>query len=332
MKRTNNRYRSSRQSVIESRIMSPRILWLGCLSCLKFILKLSFLIAILGGAGWGLWIGFQKAFYQNQDFQLQRIDLNPNGIINEAEAAQAARIDLAAAPNLFTIDIDQAKRNLEQLPGVTRARVERHLPSTLLIRVKTRQPKAWLQHSNAPFAKAPNALLVDDQNVAYPCTERQFLTATNFPVILLSPSAEFPITSGQKILHPELAHCLLLLNSAFTCDSQAHLWMASVRKKNNWSLEMITPDGTIATFGLGDHKRQIENFRAALDHAAQRGYAIKTINLIPKYNIPISIREGQTQPKTAPLPPTEHTAPSTPSAPTESNRRSRDLNQLLNRN
>ena len=43
--------------------------------------------------------------------------------------------------------------------------------------------------------------------------------------------------------------------------------------------------------GLGDHARQVANFRTALAHATSRGYQSDTINLIPKHNIPITITE-----------------------------------------
>ncbi len=69
----------------------------------------------------------------------------------------------------------------------------------------------------------------------------------------------------------------------------------------------------------------MESLRAALDHAGAKGYAIDTINLIPKYNIPITVRDGATPPKAIPV---STVAP----ANAEESRRARDLSSLLNRN
>ena len=78
-------------------------------------------------------------------------------------------------------------------------------------------------------------------------------------------------------------------------------WIESIRPVNDWSLLLVTRQGTSATFGLGDHERQIESLRAALDHAGEKGYLIDTINLIPKYNIPITLRDEAAPPKAIPV-------------------------------
>ena len=87
----------------------------------------------------------------------------------------------------------------------------------------------------------------------------------------------------------------------------------------------MTRQGTSATFGFGDHDRQIESLRAALDHAGEKGYVIDTINLIPKYNIPITLRGEPAAPKAVPV-----AEPSPDDAIKD--RRARDLDNLLHRN
>jgi hypothetical protein len=90
-------------------------------------------------------------------------------------------------------------------------------------------------------------------------------------------------------------------------------------------LLLVTREGTSAIFGLGDHDRQIRSLRAAMDHSSQKGYAIDTINLIPKHNIPITLRNEAPAPKAQPV--AEPTA-----GELREDRRSRDLQTLLNRN
>jgi hypothetical protein len=41
---------------------------------------------------------------------------------------------------------------------------------------------------------------------------------------------------------------------------------------------------------MGDHERQIRNLREAMDHSSIQGYVIETINLMPKHNVPITVR------------------------------------------
>lgn len=297
-KTTRNRHHN-RQSVLEVRVMSPRIAWFGFLRLLFKLVKVACVLAVLGGSGWGVWRGVHHAFYQNPDFRLQVIDLNPNPVIDEAGVVEAIGIDLSASPSLFEIDAADAARKLKALPTVADAQVERHLPGKLFVRVTPRLPKAWISSPDTGLSQVreAGAMLVDQAGVAYPCPDLQAQSAAALPVIELTPSAEHPIKAGSKITHPALEYCLLLLDAAREADPDAIQWIESVRQKNEWSLELLTRQGTTATFSLGDHPRQIENLRAALDHAGEKGYNIETINLIPKYNIPITIRDGDSPPK-----------------------------------
>ena len=326
-RKTSKHRRHSRQSVLRVRVMSPRIAWFGFLRFTGTIARFAAVIALLAGIGWGTWRGIQHAFYKNPDFRLQVIDLNANPAVDEPGVAQALGIDLSASPSLFDVEVKSATRKLLALPGIADARVERHLPGTLMVRVIPRTPKAWIScpESGLEKCRRAGAMLVDPQGVAYPCPERQLELAAKLPVIELPPSADQPILSGRKIRQPELANCTALLDAACQADPEASHWIESIRQVNDWSLRLVTRQGTTATFSLGDHARQIANFRTALDHAGEKGYGIATINLIPKHNIPVTLRGDDAPPKAIPV-------SAGTSAPNGDDQRSRDLTNLLNRN
>ena len=170
-------------------------------------------------------------------------------------------------------------------------------------------------------------MLVDHDGVAYPCPPLPGgIRRQPADHRIARVQAEHPIQAGAKIRHPELEHCLLLLDAAREADPDAMQWIESIRQVNDWSLLLVTRQGTAATFGLGDHARQMESLRAALDHAGEKGYLIDTINLIPKYNIPITLRDE------APRRPGRFPSPSRIAPGGSDTRRARDLDNLLNRN
>lgn len=206
----------------------------------------------------------------NPDFRLQVIDLNPNSVIDEADVAQIADINLTAS--LFEIDVTQVAARLKQQPGIADASAERHLPGKLVVRVTPRIPKAWLFHmdSDASAVRKVGAMLVDQTGIAYPCPEMQLTSALSLPIIYLPLSEQVQIAAGQKISLPELYHCFRLLDSAIEADPESIQWIESIKQINQWSLELATRQGTKATFGLGDHDRQMHSFRAAIDHASQK--------------------------------------------------------------
>jgi hypothetical protein len=326
MKRKSTKRRHPHRNVLEVRVMSPRIAWLGFLGYLGVLARVACVVAVLAGIAWGVWRGVQHAFYQNPDFSLKVIDLNTNPVIDEFGVAEAIGIDLAACPSLFEIDVKQAGDKLRTLPGILEAHVERHLPGSLVVRIIPRTAKAWISCPGEGITdvRRAGAMLVDQLGVAYPCPELQVKSAATLPVIELPASADEPIAAGEKIHQPEMRRCFLLLDSARSADPDAIQWIDSLRQINEWSLELRTRGGTRATFGLGDHERQIESLRAALDHASGEGYVIDTINLIPKYNIPITLRDESTPRAILVKPPAS-------AAPGET-RRERDLSTLLNRN
>ncbi len=323
MKRKSSNRRLQQRNVLEVRVMSPRIAWFGFLRFFGMLAKLACLAAVLTGIGWGVWRGIEYAFYQNPDFSLKVIDLNSNPVIDEVGLVDVLEIDLTADPSLFAINAGDAREKLLELPAITDARVERHLPGTLMVRIAARTPKAWLRCGEKPAdPRVAGGLLVDHHGIAYPCPELQLEEAVALPVIDLADSTP---AIGRKVDNPSLDHCLRLLDAARAADPEAVRWIESIRQANEWSLELVTRQGTRATFGLGDHARQMQSLRDALDHAAEKGYVIATINLIPKYNIPITVRGESTPPRAVVVSPP-------PSPGDGQSRRERDLGTILNRN
>ena len=245
----------------------------------------------------------QVAFYRNPDFRLQVIDLNANPVIDELRVASVIGIDLTSNPSLFDVDVSNATEQLKALPEITDAKLERHLPDTLVVRVTPRVPKAWIRCAEAGISEVrkTGGLLVDQDGVAYQCPESQINSTLRLPVIDLPATEDAKPAAGKRIEQPELGYALALIKAICEVDADGMQWIDSIRQANKWSLELVTRDGTTALFGLGDHRRQIENLRAALAHAGSRGYVIDSINLIPKYNTPITIRSEAKPPKAIPV-------------------------------
>jgi hypothetical protein len=331
MKRNTSRHhRTARQNVLHLRVVSPRIVWFGVLRCTRGLFQIAALTALLGGLGWAAWQGIQRVVYQNPDFQLKVIDLNPNPVIDELDVAKLADIDLTRSPSLFEIDVSATLRKLKALPAITEAKVERHMPDTLLVRVTTRTPRAWIttSHSAADTRRA-DALLVDALGVAYPCPTNQLEACTPLPVIELPADPAHELQPGKPITHPSLPYYISLLDAASQADPESVRWIDSIRQSNQWSLLITTRDATRATFSLGDHPEQIARLRAALDHASAKGLSIASINLIPRHNVPVTLREDipAHAPRAIPVVIEEKEE----EAPAADTRRSRDLNSILTR-
>ena len=86
MRRQTNKSRNcARNNVLHARVWSPRLLRIGIFKFLYRCIKPVCVLAILGGLGWGVQRGLQRAFYNNPDFRLQAVELNPNPAIDELD-------------------------------------------------------------------------------------------------------------------------------------------------------------------------------------------------------------------------------------------------------
>lgn len=324
MRKTTRSRKRNRSNVLQVRVMSPRIAWFGFLRILGRLTKYAVYLAVLAGIGWAGWWGVHRAFHENPDFRLQKVLVNENSAIDDFGVIQIGDIDPQA--NLFKLDLDRITERLSKVPALQQVKVERHLPGTLSVNVVARTPHAWIAcpDGGLPVRREVGALLVDATGHAFPCTTYQLEMAAKLPVVFLPPHADHPVASGRVLGHPELARCFRLLDTIAQIDRGALESVESVRQANDWSLELVTRAGVTATFGLGDHERQISNLRAALNHAARKGYALDTINLIPRENVPVTVKSSAEPPKAVIVPePTPDDL--------KRDRRARDLETLLNR-
>lgn len=314
----------NRSRLLRANVWSIRTLWHSTLKA-AFRLTLILLgLGVLGAAGWGGKAGLDRLFYDNPDFRLQAIQLNSNEAINERDLVAITGLDLDT--NIFRIDIKEITSRLLAQPAIKDARIERQTPGTLIVQVTTRTPRAWVACPDAgiPADRRPGGFLIAVDGIVYPCPKLQFETAAPLPVILISPDPDHPIAPGKPLHHPELANCSHLINTARDQHDHGLEWIDSVKQDNAWSLTLTTREGTVATFGLREHLRQLSYLHTAIAHAQKKGEKIATINLIPHENVPYTVSTA--------VPPRAIPVADPALTPARSDRRARDLDSLLNRN
>jgi hypothetical protein len=312
--------------VLKSEVMSPRIAWINFLDALRTLTKIALVIGLLLAAAYGIRAAIEHTFHRNPDFQLKAINLNPNDVLDEAELVELLKIDLAA--NIFDIDVDALEAKLGEEPAIASARVERNLPGTLDFQITTRKPVAWIAcpEEGFPAQRRAGSLVVDHGGFAYRCPEGQVEAGQALPVLALSKDDGHPIRAGITLDHPQYAETLRLLKSVVSRSPDELRTVDTISQANDWSLMLVTRGGTAATFGLGDHARQLEYLGRALDHARRKGYKIGTINLIPKRNVPITLSADSPPPRAIPV--NEEATEASPSRRSQAD----DLRTLLNRN
>lgn len=327
MRKKTSRARHHRHQVkvLKSEVMSPRIAWFTALGFLKLLAKVATVIGILLAIAYGVRQAIEHTFHQNPDFRLQAVNLNANDVLDEAALVEQLEIDLSA--NIFDFDVELLEKRLLEIPAIHSAKVERNLPGTLDFSISTRQPVAWIAcpQEDIPVARIQGGLLVDRDGFAYPCPPGQLERCQALPILNLAPDEAHPLSAGIPLDHPQYRHCMRLLAAVTKGYPEEIPSIHSISQGSEWSLELTSKTGTVATFGLGDHARQLEYLNRAQLHARKKGYRIATINLIPKQNVPITVLGDADPPRAIPV--SEESL-----APTRESRQSNDLRTLLNRN
>lgn len=328
-----------RQHALELRVRSPRIMWFVVLKGLGRAARLLAILAVVGLIVWGAGWGLKRMFIDSDDFRLQVIELNPNGVIDEMGIVELGGIDLNAS--VFEVGTRELQRRLEARADIISAKVERQLPGTLRVEVKDRKPVAWLEcrERNLIGRSQASGVLLDAEGVVFPCSVRLWLQAESLPVVEAAGVGDDPLTPGERIIDPALGRALKLVLAASNAIPADAAWsIERIRSANPWSLLMITSDGEEATFGLTEHARQVADLVELKRHIGAQGGRIGTVNLIPLRNIPVTLNSEV--PRRA-IPVEETEVPSTGSrerveaaenAAPQSNRLDRDLRSILNRN
>ena len=323
-KRRTSRVQHRRQVIeLQAKVVSPRIVWFSVLKSCRKMVRLAVILAVIGGAVWGVKYGIRRGLLENEEFRLQAIELTPNPAIDERRLVKVAGIDLNGS--LFDCEVGKIEAKLRALPELASASVRREFPGTLIVEAVAREPHAWISSPShgVPARDPEQGLLVDRNGFAFHCPPALLVEASELPVFQLGEGGEAP-AAGKQVVHPELDRLMRLYHVACTEIEGADKWIDTLRQSRAWSLELVSRDGTAASFGLGDHERQMGDLRAALEHARAQDQQIASIELIPERNIPVVVR-GESAPRAILL---DEPAPATAPSP---DRRSRDLRNLLNR-
>lgn len=251
-------------------------------------------------ADWGL----ERLIYQNPAFAIHTVEVQTDGVISLEQLRRWAGVKPGA--NLLALDLAEVKRNLEYVPFIATASVERVLPNTLRLRVTEREPVAQV---NLPRPRANGgvelvAYRLDAEGFVMPALDvRQRSTPPSqaeetFPVIAgVNPHDLRP---GRRIEAPA-AQAALRLIRAF--EQSPMVGLADLRRVDvsaPETLQVTTGQGSEITFGLQDFERQLLRWREIHEAGVRMQRAVATLDLAVTNNIPARWLEASALPPSTP--------------------------------
>jgi len=254
----------------------------------------------------GEW-ALNRCVYENKAFAIQEVDVQTDGVISLDQLRRWAGVK--PEENLFALDLARVKRDLEMVPLVQTASIERVLPRTLRIRITEREPVAQASFPRPrPSGGVEVAVfqLDADGYVLLPLDPRQRATplsqpADSLPVVSGINASE--LQPGRRILSPSV-HAALRLITAFDQSPMAGVVdLKRVDASSPAVLVATTGQGSEVVFGLADLEQQLRRWHEVFYLGQKMSKAIATLDLAVTNNIPARWIEASAVPPAAPRAP-----------------------------
>jgi hypothetical protein len=242
-------------------------------------------------AAWrgGEWL-IRRFLTENPAFAIHQLDVKTDGVLSIEQLRRWTGVRLEN--NLLALDLARVKRDLELMPAMESADVERVLPHTLRIRVTEREPIAQFQFPQARFANGyPNPVyLLDAKGCVMSPLEPQQLAV---PVVQTNERLPFLVGIPPGDLRPghpaESRQVQAALQLILALDRSPMAGLADFRQIDVGApgiLRVTTGQNSEVIFGLNDQDTQLRRWRLAYDHGRSIGKYLISIDLSVANNLP----------------------------------------------
>jgi hypothetical protein len=225
----------------------------------------------------------QHAFFRNDDFQIKNIEIKVTGAVSRSEVLEWAGV--RPGMNLMSLNLGQVRAKLGRMPYIASVVVDRHLPSTLRIEVEERQPMAKLVPFSTSGHQLAQAVYYVD-GLGYIMKPKMGERLKPLPVIK-GVSHEF-IREGERTDRPELLSALNLLRLADYTTLKGELDLTEIEVQSRGYLILRTRDQGMICFRTDYLQEQIQRLRVILDHAKENNLFVRTVDLTPERNVPVT--------------------------------------------
>lgn len=306
LKRKPKNRRLGRDHVLDVKLRSSQVraarLRLAGLACGILFGTVLGLYLLWRAGEWSL----NRFVYQNKSFAIHDLDIQTDGVITIDQLRRWAGVK--PEDNLMALDLGRVKRDLELVPCIQTASVERILPHTLRIRITEREPIAQINalRPRSSGGVEWNLFHIDfDGHLMLPLTgaERSPTPATSFeqlPQIAgINPNDLQP---GRRLEATQLKAALQLI-TAFEESSMAEV--VEVKKIDISAPDVIvvtTSQGAEVTFAPSDPEQQLRRWREIFDLGQKMGRALASLDLAVSNNIPARWLEASAVPPITPKP------------------------------
>lgn len=252
----------------------------------------------------------RRYVYTSPSFALENLEIITDGIIPQEQIRRWSGVERGA--NVLALDLSQMKRNLELVPLIEQAFVERRLPRTLIIRVAEREPIAKVvvfQPRASDGMLEPVEYYLDHAGMVIPPYARTlnpqaFDLATRWLPGVTGLRAE-ELRAGHMVSRPAVLDALRWIQAFRGSEMASRVEVSSVDISDAGTLEILTEQGNEVTFRSREYESQFARWRKVHDYGLRQAKVIAELDLAVTNYVPASWLELTNAPARLVRPPTE---------------------------
>jgi cell division septal protein FtsQ len=247
----------------------------------------------------------ERCVYTNPNLALRRFEIETDGIIPIEQIR--AWVNVQPGQNLLSLDLARIKRDLELVPLVESASVERILPSDLVVRVREREPIArvivFSPRENGQILE-PSSLFLDAHGMVIPPVLRSLNTAAFDAATKYLPTLTGVGTTsfapGHLVRSPQVTAALDWIRAFRESEMVGHVQLRAIDISSPTALLVTTEHGNEVSFSYRNFEPQLARWRRIHQelgrHPSQR---IATLDLAVTNYVPaVVVRLTNAQPAT----------------------------------
>jgi hypothetical protein len=278
---------------VNLRVNTRQAIWCRTKKNSLRLCKVAFCLAVGIAALAGGKIAMQRMFLDTNEFALNQVelwqwesDVAPR-LINHQRLQRVTGLKPGAS--IFEFQLNEIEETIAELPEIKEVRATRRLPGVLRIRVREREPVAWVDSPRQGLIGRDyqRGLLVDGEGFCFAPARAMAAVTDHLPVITTAMRGQDNFQPGEKAKGREFLRALNLVQISDRHLAEAGWSLPAVSLCNDYSLIAKTHTGAVVTFGLYEHERQLEDLLLILGHARKTSRGVERVNLIPERNIPV---------------------------------------------
>lgn len=242
-----------------------------------------------------------RLVYENPAFAIHAIDAQTDGVLSLEQIRRWAGVKLD--DNLLALDLGRVRRDLEAIPNIKSAAIERVLPHTVRIRISEREPIAQFLF---PQPKSTNLwdrgvyLLAADGMVMVPLEPHQKAVPNAAPEALpsLIGVPRDSLRPGRRVESAQIRAALNLIEAFARSPMAGLVDLKHIDLSAPNVLNVSTAQHSDVLFGFSDLDAQLRRWRAVHEYGQRAGKYLAWIDLSVANNVPARWLDP-----TAPAPP-----------------------------